>query len=168
MVTAAVSIHLMLLFIPLHRLRGKSVQIRFNTSHVTLYQTRPGGYYAETYVSIHLMLLFIAKIYDRDFSDARFNTSHVTLYPVMGLTLFAEYMFQYISCYSLSKYAFIKPSFAIAFQYISCYSLSVLSTLRCRDILRFQYISCYSLSKKQEKSLAYLLSFNTSHVTLYL
>ena len=126
MVTAAVSIHLMLLFIPLHRLRGKSVQIRFNTSHVTLYQTRPGGYYAETYVSIHLMLLFIAKIYDRDFSDARFNTSHVTLYPVMGLTLFAEYMFQYISCYSLSDSRRRHPFWLPWFQYISCYSLSAI------------------------------------------
>ena len=34
----------------------------FNTSHVTLYQTRPGGCYAETYVSIHHMLLFISAL----------------------------------------------------------------------------------------------------------
>ena len=34
----------------------------FNTSYVTLYQTRPGGCYAETYVSIHHMLLFISAL----------------------------------------------------------------------------------------------------------
>ena len=76
-------------------------------------------------VSIHLILLFIA---------------------VMGLTLFAEYMFQYISCYSLSTVK--EKSYA--------------------EMTMFQYISCYSLSFPAPWEPLVLFRFNTSHVTLYL
>ena len=60
-------------------------------------------------------------------------------------------LFQYISCYSLSRNP---PSFfldGISFQYISCYSLST-GILSGRSYLRtFQYISCYSLSNGQAR-----------------
>ena len=60
----------------------RSRTARFNTSHVTLYQNLASRKKLNSRVSIHLMLLFIGKI-DRKYM--------------------AHYMFQYISCYSLSK-----------------------------------------------------------------
>ena len=53
----------------------------FNTSHVTLY-------------------LFSSFFSFR--TSCRFNTSHVTLYRVIHEHLSNDFMFQYISCYSLS------------------------------------------------------------------
>ena len=54
----------------------------------------------------------------------------------------------------------------VLFQYISCYSLS-----KCGNAEKpgssFQYISCYSLSKQIMEEYAVHRSFNTSHVTLY-
>ena len=55
----------------------------------------------------------------------------------------------------------------ILFQYISCYSLS-----KKRRVLRvswnqFQYISCYSLSLRAYRLVWMIVCFNTSHVTLY-
>ena len=118
-----VSIHLMLLFIcmpPPEMYRKRS----FNTSHVTLY---PGWLYRQyrrqfvsihlmllfiwydylqinnTWtVSIHLMLLFIVMMQYVTYGLARFNTSHVTLYPAVSIEVIFSYLFQYISCYSLS------------------------------------------------------------------
>ena len=54
------------------------------------------------------------------------------------------------------------------FQYISCYSLSILWSLSMLLLLPFQYISCYSLSVKKFTIPSHICSFNTSHVTLYL
>ena len=54
-------------------------------------------------VSIHLMLLFIKDSNDRDC---------------------CTYMFQYISCYSLSPLPCFPCLLQVSFQYISCYSLS--------------------------------------------
>ena len=122
-----VSIHLMLLFIRLV-ITFFFEMVCFNTSHVTLYQAAPmvkvidckfqyiscyslSGYSflmrKQFPVSIHLMLLFIAKqLPDGRFSDEfqyisyyslsitiqnqfgfqySFNTSHVTLYPSINL-----------------------------------------------------------------------------------
>ena len=78
-------------------------------------------------------------------------------------------MFQYISCYSLSKsglaikhsgdfvsihlmllFIFTQKTFSGSrhswFQYISCYSLSFTSNIDLVFNQAFQYISCYSLS----------------------
>ena len=54
-------------------------------------------------VSIHLMLLFIKNnnIYDK--TKTCFNTSHVTLYHDCLIQDDLKVLFQYISCYSLSK-----------------------------------------------------------------
>ena len=98
-----ISIHLMLLFIPWH-----SGYLR----------TLDG-------ISIHLMLLFIGRICRGSVANIYFNTSHVTVYPgtmqprtilysisihLMLLFIFAAtspsnlfLIFQYISCYCLSK-----------------------------------------------------------------
>ena len=96
---------------------------RFNTSHVTLYPelVHPANVsvpfqYISCYslsfiilrrsiricVSIHLMLLFIRKCYQRQEKQACFNTSHVTLYRDKIDLKQTKWAFQYISCYSLS------------------------------------------------------------------
>ena len=79
---ASVSIHLMLLFISR--------------------QYQEAQYLLD--VSIHLMLLFIQFLASYDELEISFNTSHVTLY-LERASDFVDTMtlFQYISCYSLSK-----------------------------------------------------------------
>ena len=118
-------------------------------------------------VSIHLMLLFIWTTLENVSKENCFNTSHVTLYRIRNDSKANWFLFQYISCYSLSSGAGLAGTDAIAFQYISCYSLSksgqisadlinrfntshvTLYLWRNRQRIRhfrFQYISCYSLS----------------------
>ena len=96
--------------------------------------------------------------------------------------------FQYISCYSLSHpasqssahvrvsihlmllFIVFKPLASDSdtlFQYISCYSLSAIEKV-ILIAKKFQYISCYSLSEICISKKLFFLSFNTSHVTLYL
>ena len=76
-----VSIHLMLLFIELKINMPYGNVCGFNTSHVTLY----------------LWAFDMKKL-----EEFCFNTSHVTLYHPIGAFRLLVYMFQYISCYSLS------------------------------------------------------------------
>ena len=75
-----VSIHLMLLFINITQERWIHMA-GFNTSHVTLYHLIKGIRLTTPRVSIHLMLLFIVR-----------SNRHGC----------ARWLFQYISCYSLS------------------------------------------------------------------
>ena len=120
-------------------------------------------------VSIHLMLLFIIPSHSISLSSS---------------------MFQYISCYSLSrgtlKWAKRNKRFNTShvtlyrrkhlsntlqedlFQYISCYSLSLSTPPEVKQRMSFQYISCYSLSKPHYFPNREMMCFNTSHVTLYL
>ena len=57
---------------------------RFNTSHVTLYQSARNLVWSLMRVSIHLMLLFISDAtVSRTRKHTRFNTSHVTLYLIL-------------------------------------------------------------------------------------
>ena len=101
---------------------------RFNTSHVTLYQSKGNARHPSDVVSIHLMLLFITienldEKVDVCFNTSHvtlylqqrtgsgihlicFNTSHVTLYPREREGCVFRNVFQYISCYSLSKNIF--------------------------------------------------------------
>ena len=97
-------------------------------------------------VSIHHMLLFIQKVHFSGLIDI---------------------LFQYITCYSLSRLICAAPFLFASFQYITCYSLSwtiyryefknrvsihhmlLFIDLRIRKQERniwFQYITCYSLS----------------------
>ena len=127
------------------RKTGSYRKPRFNTSHVTLYRAgfvkcpfHSGFQYISCYslsrktrytrhvlrVSIHLMLLFILlrlSVLKRFLS---FNTSHVTLYLEQASRQTGVRMFQYISCYSLSKPCNRRSIIGVLFQYISCYSLS--------------------------------------------
>ena len=83
---------------------GLNPQLRVSIHLMLLFIVIPSGTWNKTgTVSIHLMLLFISKYFDS--------------VPI-------EFMFQYISCYSLSL---ITDGYddVIVFQYISCYSLSL-------------------------------------------
>ena len=120
---------------------------RFNTSHVTLYLAPVSILIWSPAVSIHLMLLFIGKF--------NFEVSFIQ-------------EFQYISCYSLSWISWLFRLWCNSFQYISCYSLSQSNHNPRINQKKFQYISCYSLSVQGAAEMPWLISFNTSHVTLYL
>ena len=107
------------------------------------------------WVSIHLMLLFI---------------------ELLSARIWIAFVFQYISCYSLSELAKGYEAAYILFQYISCYSLSMISSVhlkitKCFNTshvtlyrqsisllhlyLKFQYISCYSLSSESNRSIVF-------------
>ena len=96
-------------------------------------------------VSIHLMLLFIM-------SDEEIKKQYTE--------------FQYISCYSLSK----QTNKDEWFRGVSIHLM--LLFIRNNSYYPmyepwFQYISCYSLSLTDIGKSVWLMSFNTSHVTLY-
>ena len=90
--------------------------LRFNTSHVTLYQGESLNYQnsSRSFNTSHVTLypksptLFALSILS-------FNTSHVTLYLCSHQSLSLVFLFQYISCYSLSLYftAFLTPNIFI-------------------------------------------------------
>ena len=91
------------------------------------------------------MLLFIEDELSKIADSGRFNTSHVTLYRyIRGIIIVILW-----------------------FQYISCYSLSIPEDVQDKIKKLFQYISCYSLSQNSCRTEDSLMSFNTSHITLY-
>ena len=118
--------------------------VRFNTSHVTLYHNRNGFSDKPDYVSIHLMLLFIKEDLTDKQCSKRFNTSHVTLYQRKKIYIDTESLFQYISCYSLSR---MLTRLSIPM----CVSIHLMLLF----IMRTGILMCYPAC------------FNTSHVTLY-
>ena len=118
----------------------------FNTSHVTVYQ----GYHKagkEVWdISIHLMLLFITP---GQASAIRliYISIHLMLLFICNQNCDSRcgWLFQYISCYCLSKIQGASIKYCYGFQYISCYCLSY-------------PVHCLHHS---------LPHFNTSHVTVY-
>ena len=123
-------------------------------------------YIASRKISIHLMLLFIIP--------GRVEEGK-------------KDMFQYISCYSLSRLRRQKRTHrAVSIHLMLLFILLIIWLLLSygrfntshvtlyrsrvsRFVLRdsFQYISCYSLSSEPLLKLLEQLCFNTSHVTLY-
>ena len=79
----------------------------------------------------------------------------------------SEILFQYITCYSLSKKKLSKCETTSCFNtsHVTLY-LDVPPEWLGEQFL-FQYITCYSLSVGKKHADAVLNSFNTSHVTLY-
>ena len=117
----------------------------FNTSHVTLYQHSGRIWIPWSSVSIHLMLLFIEGTLELELEDDAF---------------------QYISCYSLSpsrKRRKNRNSVSIHLMLLFIEN----SSDEAYNVMLFQYISCYSLSMTNLNMKRLLISFNTSHVTLY-
>ena len=141
-------------------------RVDFNTSHVTVYQEKQECCDQRSLISIHLMLLFID-------SNQFVHLLH--------------FLFQYISCYCLSrKYSgkdFAKVHFNTShvtvyrdncsnatyfsiFQYISCYCLSLQTGAKCARCTNFNtsHVTVYPVEDPRSKELAH---FNTSHVTVY-
>ena len=143
-----ISIHLMLLFI------GCSTSFRlllhFNTSHVTVYQVEIAGkkytwtHFNTSHVTVYQSFRTIMIRLRR-----HFNTSHVTVYHLtVDFNDSDIILFQYISCYCLSKGYEIVNTLFTEFQYISCYCLSAIQMRRGLLADLFQYISCYCLSPR--------------------
>ena len=143
-------------------------EANFNTSHVTVYQKDWTAKVADSTISIYLMLLFISlpqtKRLIRD-------------------------VFQYISCYCLSKkqiaisakemdfntshvtvYRYGKRCPAIVFDDFNTSHVTVYRRMfHFPNIsIVFQYISCYCLSVSRLPRQRFICHFNTSHVTVYL
>ena len=141
--------------------------MRFNTSHVVVYQKEHDNndnetrfqyisccslsrycctLYMQILVSIHLMLQFISMVSQRPLSILSFNTSHVVVYRSLNAR------FSYASLVSIH----------LMLQFICKKSVSwVLG-------LSFQYISCCSLSRYNTPCCVPFNCFNTSHVVVYL
>ena len=139
----------MLLFIQ-NPIYHKNIHQRFNTSHVTLYRQQKHRKTERKYVSIHLMLLFITDLREKQ-RKRIFVSIHLML-------LFIGLRIRNASLHLVSIHLmllFIKDGGDMGkgmepFQYISCYSLSVKRHKLAWFRSMFQYISCYSLSKKKK------------------
>ena len=122
-----------------------SIPSDFNTSHVTVYRRKKRKIVDCTYISIHLMLLFILARTSFSRTSEHFNTSHVTVYRWKSRCWMEKIKFQYISCYCLSV------TEACCHLQIIDFNTSHVTVYRIADVIRirwtiFQYISCYCLS----------------------
>ena len=79
------------------------LSLNFNTSHVTVYRYHSTSFFFATFISIHLMLLFIFSSPSAFSYHLNFNTSHVTVYLIFCASPSINALFQYISCYCLSN-----------------------------------------------------------------
>ena len=84
----------------------------FNTSHVTVYHVNPSyqlftsAYFNTSHVTVYRINNFY---FDKIMED--FNTSHVTVYlSMISINVDAAPLFQYISCYGLSRSEIILTS----------------------------------------------------------
>ena len=140
-----------------------------------------------SFISIHLMLLFINPARQQTQKRQDFNTSHVTVYRLTRKQSRKTNRFQYISCYCLSRcqknmiqYSLISihlmllfidciadenPS-SLAFQYISCYCLSHCHNLFfCHFRISIHLMLLFIIMNTFEAECEF--DFNTSHVTVY-
>ena len=102
-----------------------SFNIHFNTSHVTVYQQRNCTGSTRDIISIHLMLLFITVWMYHPCSRCSISI-HLMLLFICNQNCDSRcgWLFQYISCYCLSKIQGASIKYCYGFQYISCYCLS--------------------------------------------
>ena len=123
-----------------------SANHHFNTSHVTVYRIRTVWVWKHNGISIHLMLLFITVWMYHPCSRCSISI-HLMLLFICNQNCDSRcgWLFQYISCYCLSKIQGASIKYCYGFQYISCYCLSY-------------PVHCLHHS---------LPHFNTSHVTVY-
>ena len=113
------------------------------------------------------MLLFISSHKNLQNYNLYFNTSHVTVYPKRQCVHFVTYLiFQYISCYCLSKME--QTARCILFHFNTSHvTVYQQYETNIKNRAKFQYISCYCLSEKIVRSKEVKEHFNTSHVTVY-
>ena len=98
-----VSIHLMLQFIHIF-LRNRAMLQRFQYISCCSLSKHRQSKDGKGTVSIHLMLQFIKQYHLKSKLKKCFNTSHVVVYRRMSRHVFsASFLFQYISCCSLSS-----------------------------------------------------------------
>ena len=144
---SAVSIHLMLLFIGENICQILYKKTCFNTSHVTLYpQEKRSRAFGENSFNTSHVTLYQAFILCASLAGYCFNTSHVTLYLYFSQkSKQKSFMFQYISCYSLSGIIPIIPCTNPGFN-TSHVTLYPKDRFGLVNVITFQYISCYSLS----------------------
>ena len=119
----------------------------FNTSHVTLYQSHQQK-------NINFQISF--------------NTSHVTLYRFrIGNQRLCVYVSIHLMLLFIGK-SLERPVFhTVVSIHLMLLFIGNDSLINALDG-KFQYISCYSLSETSVRQSSMRLSFNTSHVTLYL
>ena len=98
--------------------------IHFNTSHVTVYHTPIIVLGSSTFISIHLMLLFIFQIVVAQHREAYFNTSHVTVYQILVMHHAFSFLISIHLMLLFIRMAAVGGERSIVFQYISCYCLS--------------------------------------------
>ena len=119
---------------------------RFNTSHVTLYQAKMEALFTNV---------------------TRFNTSHVTLYlQNVDYGKMAK-GFQYISCYSLSQTQFPRQAERNVSIHLMLLFIRVRKMLLATAYVVSIHLMLLFIQRDFSRS-AFLISFNTSHVTLYL
>ena len=84
--TGTISIHLMLRFIPCGRNLEFELEVHFNTSHVTVYQTNGFTLTLQTnnFNTSHVTVYLPLSQHQHTNSD-NFNTSHVTVYRALLL-----------------------------------------------------------------------------------
>ena len=140
-----VSIHLMLLFIPVTQIQQPIIS-SFNTSHVTLYQIKEIKIIIKYTVSIHLMLLFIMHRHILEVDHSSVSIHLMLLFIRNGRN--RGQVLYHVSIHLMLL--FIKDH-----------------QDRTINKIGFQYISCYSLSKSVGYRMNLPKRFNTSHVTLY-
>ena len=107
-----------------YREPASNIVTDFNTSHVTVYHIRSIVCTTLYHISIHLMLLFINSPRPLAVWACYFNTSHVTVYLLhppnnpYPLSISIHLMLLFISSTNITV------GKLIIFQYISCYCLS--------------------------------------------
>ena len=127
-------------------LKEKIVQVRFNTSHVVVYRDiLIWNYGSKRFQYISCCSLSIHPSHDKRRNKC-FNTSHVVVYRGACRILYKAFR---VSIHLMLQFILKYPEYSV-------------------NILLFQYISCCSLSKKMRVLELVVLSFNTSHVVVYL
>ena len=140
----------------------------FNTSHVTVYHRRNVIPVHVGLISIHLMLLFIGI-------NSTFETKKSYISIHLMLLFITVWMYHPCSRCSISIHLMLlficnqncDSRCGWLFQYISCYCLSKIQGASIKYCYGFQYISCYCLSYPVHCLHHSLPHFNTSHVTVY-
>ena len=121
---AAVSIHLMLLFI------GKKV-----------YNSIP--YLQFQYISCYSLSLFVLLFF-QDILSFQYISCYSLSKP-QGNMIQLQFPFQYISCYSLSKLILLMHRLPLVSIHLMLLFINMTLLKKCARLM-FQYISCYSLS----------------------
>ena len=122
------------------------LSLNFNTSHVTVYRYHSTSFFFATFISIHLMLLFI--------KEQKAEEIYLKL-------------FQYISCYCLSHFLLLVQMQLFNFNtsHVTVY-LDSNHVLNCPSNISIHLMLLFIVC--QNRSWQVYPDFNTSHVTVYL